>query len=117
MPDSNLKFLGRRVHDARKGHKLTQQELADRTGLSMKTIQEIEKGKKNATYDTLSRLIECLEITPDSLFPTKNPLEKEAIQSFIRKLQSCSPEDQEILLNTLIFLADQLSLNNARHSE
>lgn len=72
MPETKLRFLGSQIRAARKRNHLTQQKLADKTGLAIKTVQETEKGKKNATYDTLSRLIECLGVSADTLFPTKH---------------------------------------------
>lgn len=43
MPINRLAYLGQRIHDARKACNLTQQELSDQTGVSLKTIQCIEK--------------------------------------------------------------------------
>lgn len=46
MPESKLIYLGNRIRNARKDCGLTQQELADQTGLAVKTIQDIEKAEK-----------------------------------------------------------------------
>ena len=108
MPETKFKFLGTHIRAARKRCDLTQQKLADQTGLAIKTVQDIEKGKKNPTYETLSRLVERLGISADTLFPSETPLENEELQNLIKKFQSCSPQNQKILLNTLDFLADQL---------
>ena len=108
MPETKFQFLGSQIRTARKRKNLTQQKLADKTGLAIKTVQETEKGKKNATYNTLSRLIECLGVSADTLFPTKTPIPDEKLQNLIRKVQLCNEKNQEILLNTINFLADQL---------
>lgn len=108
MPETKFRFLGSQIRAARKRNHLTQQKLADKTGLAIKTVQETEKGKKNATYGTLSRLIECLGVSADTLFPTKTPISDEKLQNLIRKVQSCNAKNQEILLSTINFLADQL---------
>ena len=108
MPETKFQFLGSQIRTARKRKNLTQQKLADKTGLAIKTVQETEKGKKNATYDTLSRLIDCLGVSADTLFPTKTPISDEKLQNLIRKVQLCNEKNQEILLNTINFLADQL---------
>lgn len=47
MPELDLVLLGDRIREARKACGLTQQELADQTGLAVKTVQDIEKGRKN----------------------------------------------------------------------
>lgn len=116
MPIDKLSYLGNRIRAARKDCHLTQQELADQCGLAVKTIQEIEKGRKNATYETLAQLIERLGIPANALFQSKTSTDKDEIQKFIGKFQSCCPEDQTILLNTLDFLTEQL-LNRQRKSK
>lgn len=47
MPELDLVLLGDCIREARKACGLTQQELADQTGLAVKTVQDIEKGRKN----------------------------------------------------------------------
>lgn len=108
MPDNKLIYLGNRIRNARKNCGLTQQELADQTGLAVKTIQDIEKGRKNTTYETLSLIIERLGISANMLFPSKISAEDEEIQRFIGKFQTCTPEIRKVLLNTLDSLTEQL---------
>lgn len=108
MPNDNLKFLGQRIREARKGCELTQQELADQTGLSIKTVQDIEAGKKNTSYETILSLAMRLGVTPNMLFPAKSSVEDMKLQHLLGKLQSCSPENQEILFDTVDFLAEKL---------
>lgn len=108
MPETKFIFLGQRIRTARKKCGLTQQKLADQTGLAIKTVQDIEKGKKNPTYETLSRLRERLGVSADTLFPSETPVEDEELRDFLGKFKSCSKKNQRILLNTLNFLAEQL---------
>ena len=108
MPIDKLTYLGNRIRTARKDCHLTQQELADQCGLAVKTIQDIEKGRKNATYETLAQIIERLGISANTLFPSKISVDNEAVQRFIGKFQARSQENQKILLATLDFLAEQL---------
>ena len=108
MRESNLALLGNRIRAARKACDLTQQELADQTGLAIKTVQDIEHGVKNPTYETTSLLIKRLGISASVLFPSSPIVEDEKLLRFIGKFQSCSPENQRILLNTLDFLTEQL---------
>lgn len=91
MPEDKLKFLGDRIRSARKDCGLTQQALADQADLAVKTIQDVERGRKNTTYETLCQLIERLGISPNSLFPSQMSPEDEAIQHFIGKFRACKP--------------------------
>ena len=89
MPKDKLIYLGDCIRSKRKDCNLTQQELADQCGLAVKTIQDIEKGRKNPSYITLSLLIERLGISPNSLFPAKSTVKNELAEHVIGKLQVC----------------------------
>lgn len=54
--------LGHRVRELRLAYRVTQEQLAERAGLSYKFIGEIERGKANPTVDTLSRLAKALRV-------------------------------------------------------
>lgn len=116
MEKSNLEYLGRCVFAARQDCGLTQKELAQQTQLTVKTIQNIEKGRKNPTYNTLVKLISRLGMTADVLFQTETSVEKEKFQYFMGKFQACDQNSQKILLDTLNFLAEQL-MQSLKESE
>ncbi len=59
--------LQKRVKDLRIKQGLSQEELADKTGLSLRTIQRIENGESIPRGDTLKRLSIALQSTPDDL--------------------------------------------------
>jgi transcriptional regulator with XRE-family HTH domain len=54
-----------RAHRARLG--LTQEQLGEATGLSYRYLQDIERGRKNITVDTLVRLARALKAKPADL--------------------------------------------------
>lgn len=103
MPEDKFTFLGKRIRSARKDCQLTQQELADQAGLAVKTIQDIEKGRKNPTYETLCLLVDRLGISGSSLFPSKSVITSEELQYFLGKFQSCNEQSQKLLVNSLNF--------------
>ncbi len=108
MPKDKLIYLRDCIRSRRKECNLTQQELADQCGLAVKTVQDIEKGRKTPSCLTLSLLIERLGISPNSLFPVMATVKNELAEHVIGKLQVCSEENQEILLHTIDFLSEQL---------
>ena len=59
--------LGKKIQELRKLKGLTQEELADRTSLSTRTIQRIENGEVDARTYTLGRLAEALNVELDIL--------------------------------------------------
>ena len=54
MPEDKFIFLGKRIRSARKECQLTRQELADQSGLAVKTIQDIERKKKSHLRNPMS---------------------------------------------------------------
>ena len=83
MPELDSTLLGGRIRQARKECGHTQQELADQTGLAVKTVQDIEKGRKNPTYETLARLMERLGVSPDAAFHSETIAPTEEMKDFI----------------------------------
>src|SRR5699024_7030550 len=108
MPKNKLNYLGNCIRQARKDCNLTQQDLADQSHVAIKTVQMIEKGQMNPSYEILYPLIKRLGISANTLFDPEISDTDEKIQRFIGKFQSCSPENRQILLNTLDYLAEQL---------
>lgn len=104
----SLAHLGNNIRNARKECGLTQKELADQTGLSVKTIQDIEGGHKNPTYETLVRLIYRLGVSADTVFFSNNYTHAKDIQQFLEIFQLCDQRGQKVLLKTMHFLAEQL---------
>ena len=63
----NKNLLGLRIKELRKQKGMSQEFLAEESGLSLRTIQRIENGETNPTGDSLKRLSNALNINPDEL--------------------------------------------------
>ncbi len=61
----DAKELGIRIQELRKQKGLTQEDLAEKTGLSVRTIQRIESGEVDPRSYTLNQMAEalCVELT------------------------------------------------------
>ncbi|PIQ50196.1 MAG: DNA-binding protein [Cytophagales bacterium CG12_big_fil_rev_8_21_14_0_65_40_12] len=59
--------LGKKVKELRKRKGLSQEELAEKASLSLRTIQRIESGETAPRGDTLKRLSKALDVSPDEL--------------------------------------------------
>lgn len=55
--------IGRRIAELRKGKKMTQAELAERSGLGQGHIARLEAGQYGATIDVLSSIAGAMEST------------------------------------------------------
>lgn len=59
--------IGDKVRDYRKRALLTQQELADKSGIGVTTIVRIERNQVEPRGQTIRKLAEALEISPADL--------------------------------------------------
>jgi transcriptional regulator with XRE-family HTH domain len=63
-----LKLIGERIRSLRKEKGLTQEALAEKSGIHYSYIGGIERGDRNISLTTLEKVINALEITPVELF-------------------------------------------------
>lgn len=73
-----MREVGRRIAEIRGGRQLTQEQLAERMGLSLKGYQFIERGIQNLTIKTLVRVANALEVRTVDLFakPATNEIRR-----------------------------------------
>ena len=64
MKNQNLSI---KVKDLRNRKGFSQEQLAEESRLSLRTIQRIEKGESTPRGDTLPKLTRALGVTPDDL--------------------------------------------------
>lgn len=62
-----ISFLGENIQTIRKFRRMKQQELADRIGINMQSLSKIERGVNYPTFDTLEKIMEVLDVTPNEL--------------------------------------------------
>lgn len=65
-------LIGRRLKRIRQRKKLTQENLAEKVGISPKYISSIERGQENPTLDTLIKIVHALEVEMGEVFLTEN---------------------------------------------
>lgn len=80
----NDKNFNKKVKELRKKKEISQDELAKLTGLSLRTIQRIEKGETNPLGDTKRRIINILETFSDTDICNKSS--KIETDDFLRKM-------------------------------
>ena len=92
MPEDVFVYLGQCLRDAREECGLTQQELADQTGRGLRHLQDIEKGRKNPSYDVLASFIKRLGISANELFYPDASEQEKQVQQIILKTLDCMAE-------------------------
>lgn len=99
--------MGQRIREGREECGLTQQELAEQTGRGLRHLQDIEKGRKNPSFDMLASYISRLGIAPNELFYPDAPAVEKEVQHLMGKLLACTEDERAFLLKTLDCMADQ----------
>lgn len=67
MPDKSLKRFGARVRAERERARVSQEDLADRTGLHRTYIGGVERGERNLGLLNVIRIARALGLTVSSL--------------------------------------------------
>lgn len=109
MPKDNLTILGERLRAARNKANLTQEQLSDRSHVSIKHIAGIEKGQKNPSFEILQALAEALDLSLDNLIEKNLSAEEQGLNQLKAYHHSCPPEMRETLLNTIQAFTKELT--------
>ena len=90
-----ISFLGENIQTIRKHRGMKQQELADKIGINMQSLSKIERGLNYPAYETLEKIMEVLDVTPNELLSGEwkyvNQSEKEVCQ-FLRTEERLNAE-------------------------
>ena len=93
--------IGKLLKNLRLEKRLTLKELAQKTGLSISFLSQVENSKSSITLQSLSKIADALEVSRSYFFP-----EAEPPKSFVRKKTK-----GEITLNQSNFIYQSLSNN------
>lgn len=90
-----LKDMGRRITIRRKALRMTQEELAERLGVSTQMISNLELGKKAIRPENLAKVCEALELSADFVLTGTNT--KTAADVVTDKLICLTGEELQII--------------------
>lgn len=107
MPKDTATHLGNCIRAARQSCRLTQQELADQCHVAVKSVQKIENGTMNPSFDILRSIVRRLGISGDLLFYPELSDEDTDVKHLIGKFQICEPQERKFMLNTVDCMTEQ----------
>lgn len=96
-----VNLVGKRICQLREEHKLTQEELAEASGISPSFLGLIERGKRTPSVATLLKIAQMLDTTIDGLF--NEPRKPEFTEKFVPKYGKSDPliKRMAVILQTL----------------
>lgn len=87
--ESIKNLFGKRIKELRKERSLTQEKLAELIGIDTRNLIKIENGQTFPRVNTLDKLIEVFDITPDEILRTEHLKDTEYLKrKIIDKLNS-----------------------------
>lgn len=95
--------IGELVREYRLSKKLTQQELAEKSDLSLPFINLIENNRRNLSVDTLLKILSAMDIDPSDFFRPLSETSDDNLQLLIEKIQLNKNRTEiiELFLNIL----------------
>ena len=108
MPNDVLFVLGTRLKAARKGRDLTQERLAELSGLSARHIAKIEKGDVNPSFEALLTLVKTLGVSFDSIFDPADERVEAEIQEIAGLYRTCPEQGRRLILATIRAMVNEL---------
>ena len=100
----DYKDLGNRVRTVRRQQSLTQEQLAEKVGISPSFLGHIERGTRVASLDTLVALCNTLNVTPEYLLSA-------SLHSFDHKMPEGLSERERATLSEFLRLAQDTVRN------
>jgi len=90
-----LTFFGKRLRSLRRAKDMTQEQVAERAGLSLQSVGEIERGRGNPTLVNVERLAAALDVELTALFDLGDiGLTKEQARKELLELLDGASEEQ-----------------------
>lgn len=98
MPKETLTQLGERARQIRKERKMSQQKVADKSGLALRTVSRIERGLMNPSFEVLSTLAAALETSLKNLLSSPDNEDNADVQELVELYRNCSQTGQRLIL-------------------
>lgn len=91
-------LLGKRLAELRKQKKLTQEKLAEKTGLANNYISNIENNRSIPSLETLVKLCDALGVTPNEILLGASVTSCQYLKDELHeKLKQCTPKEKRLV--------------------
>lgn len=100
--------LGKSIRKFRKEGGISQDTLAEMSGIDRRSISDIENGKSNLSFITLYKIVTSLHMPSDLLFYPEEDADSPALQRILVEIKDCSEAERESLARCLVFLISEM---------
>lgn len=85
------KLINSNIKNLRLSNNLTQEEFAEKIGISIQGLSNIERNRYQPVAETIDKICTAFEITPAELLVQPNPENEEIITNIVTLLSQCNP--------------------------
>lgn len=100
----DMKQIGKKITNLRKGNNMTQMELADKLGISFQAVSNWERGNTMPDISKLPELAETFHISVDELLSGKAPLVEAVLNDTVKEYMEEGNVTEQELADTLPLL-------------
>lgn len=93
----NYFSIGQRIRKYRKAINLTQEQLAEKIGISVVHMSHIETGNTKMSLSVFADIAEALDISADKLLYDTAPPKEELFRELSELIAQCTPQQLEII--------------------
>lgn len=97
-----LKTMGQRIMVRRKAQRMTQEELAEKLGVSTQMISNLELGKKAIRPENLAKVCDVLGLSADFILTGTNT--KTAVDAVAEKLTRLTAEELRMVSDMIDYM-------------
>lgn len=106
VKELNLGYMGTLLKAARLDVKLTQDEAAERIGITTRYLMAIENEGKCPALEVWFRLIRALHISADDIVYPESTAEKEQDEQLLYMIRSLNSRDKKIAQTAILAMLD-----------
>lgn len=105
----DFSIIGKRIKEARKKKRLTQEQLVEKMGVSIAYLSKVETGKIHLNLERLSQICHFLDVSEGEILNgVSNHSEKYLHYEFYELLKQCSPKKQKLIYQIVKVIATEI---------
>ena len=101
MLENQFKYIGPLIKESRQKLEMTQEQLAERIGVTARYVMAIENEGKIPAFDVLFNIVQTLGISSEAILYPGNTLSSENEQQFNCLFNLLNKRDKHIIISTI----------------
>ena len=108
MSNINYPFIGQKIKSLRTQAGLTQEQMAEKCGISTSYLGHIERGSRKLSRETAAKIADCLRVSIDALIIDGRAFDSNILPSVEAILQKQDKQKREQFLRLIKTLSENI---------